>query len=232
MISDVEVPAPQPRIGPSTLKEVLDWPRQLLAQVLQKAPQAAEHMARLRRALAGGLLLNTDFSGMGGPEMAAECMVEELERAFGFTGLPVQTWGSCDSSPVCRKILCHDDGTQMRPQHVFGDLLSRLQPETRQYLDKLLVQMEADCEQFMAMGCEARAAALKATGDKFMDQLNRLMQDECFGLDDECWCFKHKRRCRIHGPSGIEQRILRMHIAGTTCTTWCAIGPRTGWSWG
>ena len=82
--------------GPSK-HEVFKWPRQLLHQVLGNSVGGVALHTLSNRAISG-VLVNTQYSGMGCPEMALQMIQGALEDVVGLS-MPVEIWSASDILP-------------------------------------------------------------------------------------------------------------------------------------
>ena len=94
--------------GPDTLDAVFDWPRQFASQLASRG--SANLVLRMLSTLNMGILLCTDYSGIGGVEIALHSIASYFAMAHGIAPL-VRFWSASDLIPYCRGILMDARGS-------------------------------------------------------------------------------------------------------------------------
>ena len=77
--------------------------------------------------------MNTDYSGMGGLEIAMYCIVEGVQQHVG-PPLKVRFWRASDILEHAKDVLSCTEG-RPGPEHVFSDILHRVPRRTRAKLN-------------------------------------------------------------------------------------------------
>ena len=191
-----------------------------------------------RLALASGLLLTTDYSGIGCPEEALSQLVavaaeESAQAGEDFPGPSCfQCLRAGDVSPHCRHVLQSSAGC-FRPTCLHGNILERCpqgylaqmklsQGEASRMLNKR--QQEQSCRS----SASKRAAALDA-GRAAVVEMSVYMHDVSGIAPDSvsAYCYIHKRPCPVIPLPNVPG--LRMHVAGVTCVDWSSMGAGRQW---
>lgn len=213
-------------LGPSSLEEVWDWAPSLLAQMRTQADGEAMVNAVIEH-LSAGLQVNTDYSGMGCPEMSLHLIMDALLDKR--PELKVRFWRASDILPHARDVLCCEAG-RPGPEHVFGDILHRVSAKTSRRLAAAHERAQRELAHALGSGAEW-GQTCQNVGAKMMDDLYNVLSQESFDLDRKAFCYKHQRLCRVHGPDfGEAPPATRLAVAGSTCTSWSRMGNRQCWA--
>lgn len=171
------------------------------------------------------LVLNTDYSGLGMPEIASYDVCKAL-RGMGEDANVVH-WRASDISPKCRNIL--KTGC-CQSRHVFGDLFSsRIGMRTRAFLRNAYKELEESLRQ------SGQSESLyEQLGQKFMEKVVARMQTIQFKPDASGWCYKCDRVCQFKYNSDTQstddEPSIIVNVAGTTCTSWSTMGSGHHWT--
>ena len=229
MVADVDDGAEQVSgawlpAGPSTVEEVWDWAPSAIDSLLRshRGDAWTENLANLFR---NGLQLNTDFSGMGCPEMSLTMIHDAWRACSGGDTEEADSTGVCfwrgsDILPFSRRVLRGPRGSASAgrggPQHVFGDVLERLPPKTRRKLQLAHKLGEQRFENTRASSEDGKVppAAVEAIGAKMIDEMVAIMQGVQFSLDATAWCYKCRKHCRVHGPAEVAPARLSRNFPG------------------
>ena len=213
-------------LGPSCLAEVWDWAPALLAQ-MQAQADGKVMLDSVRDCLSAGLQVNTDYSGMGGPEMSLHVIMDAL--ASKQAHMNVRFWRASDILPHARAVLCCEAG-RPGPEHVFGDILQRASAKTSRRLAAAHACAQRELARLLESGSEW-GQVCQDVGAKMMDNVYSILNRESFDLDRKAFCYKHRRMCRVHGPESCEAPpATRLAVAGSTCTSWSRMGNRGHWA--
>ena len=87
-----------------------------------------------------GIVLTSDYSGMGGAEEAMRLVAEALARKYNSAGKPVRFARSGDKSMSCRRVLAAHTG-DCTPTCITGDILERLPKRMRRRLETSLANI-------------------------------------------------------------------------------------------
>ena len=194
------------------MPDILGTVSHIYSRLCEKAPDAAKI---LDASLARGVILNTTYSGLGTPEVAAR-MLE-----YG--------WSSCQKTPSSRpRTVCSYSASDINdharqallghcrdsmPEHVFGDIVKRLPAHIEE-------QARLVTEDALANGTgrpdEDGLALVKA--------LRAVLSKTSF--QDQNYCYRHNRGCPL-SPSAPRccQGLapISMQVAGVMCTPWSSM---------
>lgn len=217
--------------GPTTLKDLFMWGPQYLNK-LSDHPVGKFFVDNLVHTLRGGVQVNTDYSGFGGPEIALHTLQLALSTGTGgITTNDILFWRGSDLLESRRKMLLAGSD-KSSPRHVFGDILMRASFRTRKALRRIHEEAETKFEEKLAAGLSNQEHMAEEVGQWMMGQLVMLMRPTVFNLAARAYCFRCKGRCRVHGPerqTNGRPALTRMAIAGTTCTSWSQMGACSRW---
>ena len=214
---------PQLPPGPDTIGDMFDFASQFMGRISEHR-DGRRMMDRMLASFAGGVLVMTDYSGMGGCEMGFR-MIQSAIESLGRQSR-VRFYRSSDILKHARLVLMTDDPGGS-PEHVFGNILGRLPTCVALELEKLMEQMQAQFNRRIADGEDAVVVA-KQLGSEFMGAAHSIMQQVRFSADARQWCYKHRRFCNLY-PQDIGAWPLSLACAGTTCTSWSSMGQKKHW---
>eukprot|EP00969_Alexandrium_andersonii_P177384 7844033-Alexandrium_andersonii.AAC.1 len=166
--------------GPS-VDQIYDWAPQLLDQILG-SDHHGDFLRHFASKISSGLVLETQFSGMGGAEMALNLILQAGASRIGVVSEDSVFWAAADILPLCRKVLnfCHPvKSALLEPYHVFGDLLKRL-PEGPL---ETLMDLHADAEARFTSSLGAGGVDPQTLGD----EIGRSFMTSAISLLG--WCF-------------------------------------------
>jgi len=203
--------------GPSTVEEIWDWAPSAIDSLLRscRGETWTENLTNLFR---NGLQLNTDFSGMGCPEMALTMVHDAWRARSGGDAAEADSTGVCfwrgsDILPFSRRVLRGPRRSESTgrggPQHVFGDLLGRLPHKARRKLQVAhkLAEQKFDNARASSEDGAVPPAAVEAVGAKMIEEMITIMEGVQFSLDATAWCHKCCQQCRVHGPAEVPRRV-------------------------
>ena len=132
---------------------------------------------RLMAALKRGVYLNTDYSGMGGPEEALRQVVVQSPSQHGDLSEALVPGRAGDLMPHCRQVCCGHRG-KLAPVRVFGNILDRCPPGKKLAMRRALNDyrarrwaLVAKCKHKQAQTQKAKQEALIQMGTVFFDKL-------------------------------------------------------------
>ena len=220
--------------GPRNAEEFSTWPTDVIKNILmcQSPTFDRESAARIRRcqnAFGSGLVLHTDYSGMGCPET----MLQMMSVGFKEMGIPLVeggtgdasdwliVWANCDNNNLCRKVLLGRGGAS-KPQHFFHSMLDKVHPRLREKISQLRPDSKAPkpekAEAFARM-----QTMLSKQGHRFC---HRLAKSQCLIHEGvQCPLFWQDPEEAL--PS---QRPLTVNVSGPICTPWSATGLQMGFA--
>eukprot|EP00974_Lingulodinium_polyedra_P025491 2465667-Lingulodinium_polyedra.AAC.1 len=86
--------------GPKSFEESCSWARSQVRSVLARDPAAAD---RAKQLMASGVLVISDYSGVGTGEMALAMVFEALKHENIFDAdATFKVWHACDSEQSCQ----------------------------------------------------------------------------------------------------------------------------------
>lgn len=224
--------------GPTTLAELLDWPRRNCARMWQAA-DGELYKQRAESLLSAGLMLHSNFSG----QLCAETGVMMQMRGMRLAGAKVQEQSVVPFSAVERNRQCQELILQAHrgPVHLFDDVLRHLPPAEAQRL-KDMRPKAAPVQPVQGLGAEAtaesqqqkaarltEAAACYREQDTYLGKnLGRLFSDRRMAP-----CLKHPgRHCHMTWQElrnvPREAQPLSWEISGPMCTPHSLMGERKG----
>lgn len=181
---------------------VFEWAPQLVKQVLEA--DAGQFCANLASHATEGILMNTQYSGMGCAEMAMHMLSRAIDDALGLE-TRLTFWSAADIMKHCRKVLRFKLPTGSRlvmPQHVFGDLLFRLPEFARTRLFQIQLDTNREMQRRLSLGGDDDPRDIsKNVGKEMMFTIIDFLQTLSWRGDREAFCFKCGQHCRLHGPS-------------------------------
>lgn len=225
-------PPPPAACAPSTLQELLDWPRRNLQKLRSSSATRHDFDRGFAGALKHGVAISTCYSGVGAPEFAAhllECAAHELGLLRGASqeegvqpGAGFRMRDAADIKPSARSALLGHPA-EFAPEHVFGDVLDRLTPTTKATLEHLW--------EYGVQGMPGNGGRGSRDGDTAREIIAVLANGEStlFRHRRRRHCYRHGKECPLYqegdaavaadadGGGPPRARPLRVHIAGTTC---------------
>ena len=131
---DVEEEDERGILGPRTVAEVFRWAEfaWLSLKGIGDVLFNTDFSVRLAASLRAGVVLSTDYSGMGGPEECFEMIAEQAQFEDDPKDLlrNITSQRSGDSERACREVLCERAGP-LASSCVFGDIMDRCPPTRR-----------------------------------------------------------------------------------------------------
>ena len=213
--------------APGTLPELLQWAPQLLQRLLTH-PVGGALRANLQAAFRDRVMVVTDYSGFGSPEIALSSLASALQADPG----SLTFWRASDLLESRRRMLLAGEGN-LQAQHIFGDLVQqqRVSARARRRLQGVHSRAKREFEQLMELeGDGAVAAKAVGLGQRFMASLQEVMEEVVFNLAGTAWCYKCQKRCPINPTSIVDDPVVTTAaIAGTPCTSWSVMGHRRKW---
>ena len=208
--------------GPSTLPELLAWPRRVVTRALigdgqEDAAATWARAARLHKLCKRGIVVNTEYSGKQGPEFSMLCLQVELKKLLSLEADFLSFYRAADLSESSLAIMKQNSWTE----HIFGNVLERVQAP---WLDTF-ARLFPEPHLYKAKGPESHEKVMvhHAEIQEFLEQNRHAI----FKDDLTCECHRHKRKCRVY-PPGHRDAPLRLDVAGPCCTPWSAAGQHRG----
>ena len=216
----------RPPEGPASLQAMFDPVPQWLERLGNYRGGSLQLQERLQRVFVEGVVAWSDYSGLGGCEIAMSLIRQAVlgdEAAAADVPSTIFHRGS-DVSATARKVLLA--GGCESPNHVFGNILARVPRAVRRELTEFMRIKEDEFKQ-RTSNLEAPATPLKVAaeiGAEFMAHAHQIMRGVQF--KQKVWCFKHRCECPVF-PSCAGR--LTVACAGTTCTSFSSMGKQYGW---
>eukprot|EP00971_Amphidinium_carterae_P348186 6490367-Amphidinium_carterae.2 len=235
--------------GPRDLQDVLTYPLQSLRALAEYDLRASTDMqGSVLKRLQSGVVLTSCYSGIGGAETAMAMLMKAAE------GLGAQSkvcfYSACDIEEQCQRCLCGHHAIS-RPQHVFTDVLDRLNPPVRRSLTRIVEEsiaryesdlkllstfagdlgvnnadVHGEAEQEVLKSLERERTELKdRSGSELVTQLLHVLCSVDF--ERSCPCFACKHDCPVnprHDERICGSEALWVEVAGTTCVAWSQLG--------
>ena len=181
-----------------------------------------------------GIVVTTDYSGMGGAEMAV-AFVNSFCSQKGIKHAGIEVYRAADLAPTCQQVLAGFVREGCCSPHVFGDIMDRLDDESRTKLVKLrehfLQRFEAERAR-LTQGPqwtlnEALAEERQKLSDEFLKAAGSILSRVPFSRDSRSRCVRCGQDVPTHPP---KDGRLHGNIAGTTCVTWSSMNKEhLGW---
>ena len=182
-----------------------------------------------------GLLLTTDYSGVGAAEEALNQLLSSSGIVEADGALPAGARFEClragDLLQQCSDVLSNHTGV-FSPKCVHGDMMERCSASLKQRMQKLHSKAVETVESRVSRpGAKMCLASVQDVGRSTVRKLASFMLDTrkapAAGLKAHC-CI-HNKECPIVCPAPPAFAGLRVHIAGVTCTDWSKFGRRKNW---
>ena len=211
--------------GPTTCEEALNWVPPCLHQMhdMGLGLYNVDYRDRLQKALASGLLLRTDFSGLGGPEEA----LDQILTGLGMSRELVTCQRAGDILEHCRAALCHRTGVSA-PRCVHADIVDRCPPGLSQELESMRTRyLQAATEQYQKSKSKGEDM-FHVLGRKFvrraLQKLSNRAQRTGWASHHTALCCKHFDSCPIFPalPDGFNG--LLCSAAGINCYDFSGMG--------
>jgi len=209
--------------GPSSVDATFMWPFDFAAR-LAGAPwdQLVAHWQH-------GISVSTDYSGSGQAETSFTYIREVLLSQGQPLGADVTLSRAGDILPHCREVLLRGHPSAC----VHGDMLQRMKPELRSFLDEKFNAASAQIQALVDEGTSQRNAC-KQVGEAMMTDIvqhvRQMHEEGSFGDSIMAPCFKCKTHCAVAKAVDRAGGLLRLHVAGITCIDWSSRGSGQGWT--
>lgn len=231
-IASARAVGPFAQDGPVSYEGCLGWAPDFLRALAAVIPKSIQ---RATATCARGVVMSTDYSGIGTPEMSMSmilhAMVSKGHLPPGSVESLFKVWRAGDIESSCRKVLATYGRHQ--PEHITGDILRRLREDDLNKLRDLLDQFKRRFD--VALGAQSTSATPKKRfsllldiGREYMDKACELM--DTMDVATTAWCFKHHRQCPLHPPrAGVVDGGASTHsmfylvVAGWTCVPWSSM---------
>lgn len=190
-------------MGPKNLDEIYDWPWQGVLAVADRAEATGLDIFGCLKKAAGTVIITSCYSGMGCAEAALQLVAAALQDVGGAT-LDFKAYSACDIDPVCRHMLLNHVA-HSQADHVFGDILERLDPGVRKNLeqkgDRLRKLLQLRLQHANSAGhtttrvAEIKSEQVQRLGAKYTQAICAALQQSPLDPDRLCWCYRHNRYC-------------------------------------
>ena len=227
------------RPGPATIDEALDWSASAWRMLAANSGPYGDLVAALKTKLTRGVLLSTEYSGMGGPEEAMRRVVEAGQQEHGLAAGTLASLRAGDWDPHCRTVLAGHVSNMAAPQCIFGDImdvdrcsaadqqaLRREGAAAKQRLWAAMAVLPPTRRKRKELMCKhGRRFFQRAAG--FMLEPGRLQAL----ASGRCHCYKHDRKCRFVPSKPQEFAGLMGLVAGFNCYDWSVMtsSELSGW---
>ena len=233
------------RAGPTCIEDTWAWTSSLLADMSRTEHGIDKYhlLDQLMGVMQKGLVMVTDCSGMGMPEMMISTLVNTLTSQYGSNIPPVRCWRSSDIGQIQRE--CAKQGCG-GPEHVFGDLIGFLPTRMQGELRKVISEHVQQVEELITQGC-CEKSATDAIRHDVWDAVVAVLKKGPITRETKAPCFK----CRRSGSSGRRMGSVRrcrnlntnlklcpinppgirptLAVSGTPCVSWSSMGKQCGW---
>ena len=202
--------------GPATYAEVADIVPKMYRQL---ASGKANTLGQIFKAkVQQGILMTSNYSGMGCPELAASLLTsadDDLKHARGFTEYSV-----CDINPDCTHMMLNK---KQPPKHVFVDIKNMLPPSLR---DSLMSFVDVNLATADAMdhgidpGLQgsARQQNKERIGNCMLKEI--MEKIEASAYNKTSYCCRHSRECPLFPEPNLYLDRWRFEVARLISTPW------------
>ena len=172
------------------------------------------------------LLIWTDYSGIGGAELATLEVLGAIQARAPEGQQPrVQFHRSREIQEDCRKVLLAEMPPS-GPCHVFGDIFECVPASARCKLEKSKRAMERKFNKTAAEG-KPPQQIVRDLGESFCADLGTIIKSVHLCPGRQQFCYRCQKNCPVawpHGKRSAGQRALA--IAGVTCVDYSSFGKR------
>ncbi|CAE7367365.1 unnamed protein product [Symbiodinium sp. CCMP2592] len=214
------------RPGPSTFDQIADWPGQLRDDLTRGMPES--FLGALTSKFDKMIVLTTHYSGMGCAELALLMLEAEFRRRpeGHETESNVILYSACEQDATTRQMLLgpgHRD-SRLEPQHVFGDIISRVPVDILGHLKEVELQ---HLEQ--AAGIAANPSLSREEKEEHKNDLGERLLNSFLSVLSRCkfvakdWCYKHNAMCPLlpaKNGAHIEQLNMEKLLAAHASPDW------------
>ena len=213
-------------IGPDS-STVFQWAPQFL-QTISEHTLGRRLLGNLCQRFADGILMNTQYSGMGGAEMSLHTIIEAFSSTHGVAGQSI-FWSGCDILVEARKVLRHDKAV-CNPLHVFGDIMARVAPTLQELLEEVYSEAESQFNSLLGSTESPSDHQFNEIGHTMMQRMQHVLQSSAEHVPRTGWCYKCHGICNFFGPPTADLSMFRLVVAGSTCTSWSRMGKKRKWA--
>eukprot|EP00971_Amphidinium_carterae_P330045 6462901-Amphidinium_carterae.3 len=189
--------------GPHSVEDLWGWSNDVAGRLL--ALQDWKESSPFK------LWVTTAYSGMGSGEAAIARACKVLGKACEAKPSFHSAW---EVDAACRSVLC---SRACVPQHVFGDLMNRL--------DSKGVDEVAKLQQKFRARLRSQGATVEKCSSEFLVKACEIL--ERTALVKECWCYQHNTNCKW--IPDFDEQCQWIDVGGNTCTPWSNRGSKQGW---
>jgi hypothetical protein len=204
--------------GPDTVEKLSDWPTYVIERLTDTScPGGHGRRHRLFSNFYKGLLVHSDYTGLGTAEIAASALgaaCRRLDRCPPSSRVALHR--GCDTKPSSQYLMLNSG--RHGPDHVHDDVLGSLRSEV---LGRLTA-MEPEA----GWSLTRKQSAYKA--------MHAVMQQEfqaktLFRENAASWCLKHVQDCPAFARTcpGCDDPLTLL-VSGTSCIAWTSAGKQEG----
>ena len=207
--------------GPSSLEATLHWASDYCSSLRSQTPDAFKRVLHALSRRAGGVYVWSDYSGMGGAELAVAHICQAVQQACGGeSGESPQAlvYRARDNKQHCRDVLLAHSGIAA-PKHVFGDVMETV-PVSHFFLPVILDRMIGGHLLPFAITCSMMSLRLgrrhlgRHLKGSFFQRCMACSRRQCMlGQSDTSWACCDALRL---GPVG--SSLLLWSMFGSGCT--------------
>ena len=179
----------------------------------------------------GGLCLSSEYSCMSHCDVTQESL--RMFEVWSADTKHITCYRAADVEPTCRFVLeRHAQCSQ--PQHVFGDLMERVDIKTARALRSIVQAGIRSWQRQRGRGMLGKSKKKNPASVK--KTLSQSVFRKCLAClksatyHKKRYCFRCARECEVHPPA--EERSEHSHyivVAGTTCVSWSSMGSCDAW---
>ena len=182
-----------------------------------------------------GIVLTTDYSGMGCPEEALQQLLKAVLVCTDRKGPEVPDTSACyslragDMNKHCRCILMKHVGT-FRPLCVHGDIMDRCGKKLRERMEHTRTTALGVVQKQIDDGKSKNSASVVEAGRGTVRKIAKFMLGATARktLPRHAHCYVHDDMCPVTPGAGT-CKGLRVHVAGVNCYDWSKMGSAHGW---
>ena len=224
--------------GATCAVESMSWPLHDLVSLEKQGEKyfGSNLAAAACQRILEGVVLTTDYSGIGCPEEAFHHVVSACKAFAGSLGetVPEDATFRClrggDVAMHCRQVLLKHAGT-FRPMCVHCDIMERCPKKLLRRMTNFHKRAVATAEKQVMAGKHKEGAVRQELGRSTVRKISKFMLDvqETEKTSVLGMCAVHNKKCPVIVDTPVDFAGLRVHVAGVNCYDWSSVGSSQKW---